>query len=242
MGSSFPVLYGLTRGNSSWRTAYPKNYAQSSFVPIPELNRTDADVTVLLLNNRVAHTGEVTDERFKASAQIGRIARLPQAWVSVRTLSGVGCTEQLQFCNGDRCTQIGSLYYFSTLSPPELGFNPIQRATFELLFTIVRDSRLDVIIQFIKDKILLAKQLVYGTFGISSVVEPNHWQTEMENLHNISMASIQANAVAHAPLVTLKSNQDSTSITSSSLKPMRRAKSSPTTREFGAQTTHHSAC
>lgn len=184
--------------NSSWRTSYPKNSSQSSFVPIPELNRTDADVTVLLLNNRVGYTGEVKDEWFRASAQISGIARLPQAWVSVRTLSGVACTEQIQFCNGDRCSRIGSFYDFSPMDPPDLGFNPAQKATFELLFSIAINSRFDVIIQFIKDELLLAKQLVYGTFGISSVVEPNHWQTEMENLHNISLASMQANAVAHA--------------------------------------------
>jgi hypothetical protein len=184
--------------NSSWRTSYPKNFSQSSFIPIPELNRTDADVTVLFLNNKVAYTGEVTDEWFRASAQIKGMARLPEAWYSIRTLSGVGCTEQLQFCNGERCSRIGSLYDFSAASAAELGLNPVQRATFDLMFKIAIDSRMEVIIQFIKDEILLAKQLVYGTFGISSAVEPNHWQTEMENLHNITMASMQANAVSHA--------------------------------------------
>lgn len=96
------------------RTSYAKNFTEGGFLPVAALNRTDADVTIFTLNNRVAYTGEVFDPLYRANRQaVGN--GLADAWVSNSTLTGLACTEQYQFCNPSlsdpsaRCTPMGSM-------------------------------------------------------------------------------------------------------------------------------------
>lgn len=197
MGSQSHICPPLTL-SSRIRSAYPQNSTESGFAPIPELSRTDADVTVLLLNNRVSYTGKVLDPWFQATLPIGG-NRLNEAWISNSTLTGVGCTEQYQFCNSNRCTPLSGGYDPRFLEAPrDLGFSPIQQATHRLLVYSVLSVRMNLILMFLRNEILLASTLVYGAFGISGPLPDTQWQTEMEGIHNISMTGLQRSVVAHA--------------------------------------------
>jgi hypothetical protein len=80
----------------------------SAFEPIPELNRTDADVTVWVLHNRVSYTDTVLDPWFKSTTNFS--LGTANLWRADMTLAVLGCTEQYQFCNTDqKCTKLGPL-------------------------------------------------------------------------------------------------------------------------------------
>jgi hypothetical protein len=87
---------------------------------IPDFNRTDADVTLVLLNNKVAYTGEVTDPWFRAPVRGKSGAGLNEAWFASNTLSGVACTEQWQFCNTDLCAPLSGINNHKKLRPKAL--------------------------------------------------------------------------------------------------------------------------
>lgn len=171
---------------------------ESDFLPIVELNRTDADVTLLLLNKKVGYTGQVNDPWFTATVQRTSGVGIPEVWFSNESYSGIGCTEQYQFCNGDTCTALDGLFTYSFQKPPEIGYNAAQAATYNLLIKFADYMRIDNVYKFLQNEILLANQVVYGSFGISTPLEDSQWITEMENLHNISLAGLQFCSVAHA--------------------------------------------
>lgn len=179
---------------------------ESGFFPISELNRTDADISLLILNNRVAYTGRVDDPFFRASRQEA-FNRLEGSWISNTTLTGVACTEQYQFCNpakkgdakGDQCTALGSLYDFDLIMPPpNLDLNPRQAATYMIMAKLIYSMRFNSFLMFLKNEILVATRLVYGSFGISTPLPDDQWQTEVANIHNLSLAGLQLNAIGHA--------------------------------------------
>lgn len=191
---------------SSVRTYYPKNLTESGFYPIAELNRTDADISLLVLNNRVAYTGRVDDPFFRATRQ-EEFNRLEDSWISNTTITGIACTEQYQFCNpaqkgdgkGDKCTALGSLYEFDQVTPPaSLALNPRQTATYVLLSKMIYSLRFNSFLMFLKNEILVATRLVYGSFGISTPLPDDQWQTEVANIHNLTLAGLQLTAIGHA--------------------------------------------
>jgi hypothetical protein len=149
----------------------------------------------MLLHNKVAYTGEVTDSWFRAS-QVGQTMGLQQVWFSSDILSGLACTEQWQFCNADRCTPLSGVNDYKN-STPDLGFNPQQAATYKIMRQYALQSGMIRIATFIPDEVLLAPQLVYGSLGISSPLPDKHWQKEVENFHNITLAAVQGGASAH---------------------------------------------
>ena len=71
---------------------------ESGFLLIAELNRTDADVTLLLLNKKVGYTGQVNDPWFTATVQWTSGVGILEVWFSNESYSGIGYTEQYQFC------------------------------------------------------------------------------------------------------------------------------------------------
>jgi hypothetical protein len=170
----------------------------SAFDPISELNRSDADVTLLFLTNRVAYTGEVKDPWFKATSQGNTSWGFENVYFPDETVSGIGCTEQFQFCNGEKCSPMNGFFALDPENPPDIEFNKLQSATYQLMLTYAGFMQLNNMLQFLRNEVLLASQLVYGSGLISSPVEATHWHSEMENLHNVSLAGMQAHAVYHA--------------------------------------------
>lgn len=188
----------------STRTSYAKNFLESGFFPVSSLNRTDADVTLLILNNRVAYTGEVMDPLYRANLQIGG-NRLADAWMSNSTLTGLACTEQYQFCNPSHsdasasCTEMASMYDFDIATPPSaLKLSSRQAAVYRILRSMIYFMRMNMVVEFLKNEILVASKLVYGSFGISTPLSDTQWHIEVANIHNTSLAGLQSNAIAHA--------------------------------------------
>lgn len=174
-------------------------------MPDPQFNRTDADVSILTLNNRVAYTGRVDDPFFEATLPAGG-NRLAEAWVSKKILTGLACTEQYQFCNPalsgeeeEACTSLSGMYEFDTLAAPaHLSLNARQQATYRLMRNLIYVMRFNSFLMFLKNEILVANKLVYGSFGISTALPNATWQTEVENIHNLSLAGYQMNTIQHA--------------------------------------------
>lgn len=187
------------------RTSYAKNFTEGGFFPVPALNRTDADVTIFTLNNRVAYTGEVMDPLYRANLQTGG-NRLAEAWMSNSTLTGIACTEQYQFCNPalpsdypNRCTPLSAMYDFNADTPPSaLQLTARQSAVYRILRSMIYFMRMNMVVTFLKNEILIANKLVYGSFGISTILPDNQWHIEVANIHNITLAGLQANAITHA--------------------------------------------
>jgi hypothetical protein len=110
----------------------------------------------------------------------------------------MGCVEQYQFCNHERCTPLCCLYAINEGAAQVLGFNSNQAAAFQLLLKTARNTRTELLLIFLGNEILFASEKLFGALWLSSALEDNQWQMEMENIHNISMALLQMGVVEHA--------------------------------------------
>jgi hypothetical protein len=81
-----------------------------------------------------------------------------------------------------------------------LGLNPKQAATIQLLVKVATWMRMSALLTFLGADILLAKERLHGGLWLSSALEDNQWQKEMENIHNASMAFLQQRITDHASL------------------------------------------
>jgi hypothetical protein len=155
-------------------------------------------VNIFLLSNLAAYTEEVHDPWFKAPVQGQTQWGVPGTWTSARTLSGLGCVEQYQYCNpvNSVCTELGGHFQLSRVNPPEfLGFNAQQTAMFKRMHLHNEGMTMKTFLDFLKHEVLLASQFIYGSFFLSGPLEDNWWQQEMWNMFNISMAGLQSFAL-----------------------------------------------
>lgn len=85
----------------------------SPWVPIPSLNRTDADVTIFLISfNNIEFVGANDDPIFSAHINSTSTLGIP-VWKPDQNFSAMACAEQNQFCNPNkpqgspsRCTKL----------------------------------------------------------------------------------------------------------------------------------------
>lgn len=88
----------------------------SSFSPIPQLQRTDADVTLVFLQNNVNYTARVDDMWFSATNRTPGSIGEDGLWVADDPISVMGCTEQHQFCKSDdECSDLSGWSVFPSL-------------------------------------------------------------------------------------------------------------------------------
>jgi hypothetical protein len=156
-------------------------------------------VNVLLLSNLATYTEEVNDPWFKAPVQGQTQWGVPGTWTSARTLSGLGCVEQYQYCNpvNSVCTKMAGHYQLSRDNPPDsLGFNAQQTAMFKKIHLHNEGMTTITSLYFLKNEMLLANQFIYGSFFLSGPLEDNWWRQEVWNMFNISMAGMQSFALS----------------------------------------------
>lgn len=168
----------------------------NTFIPIPALNRTDADITLLTLRNQAMYTSPVNDPFFKATKH--RSDYSASFYTSDLDLGMIGCTEQYQFCNGQRnCSKLDA-YQPSTRQTvvDSLGYNTAQQALVVTIHRTVYHARL-FSIMFMLENTLLANELLYGVAGVSTGLPDNQWHEEVRSIHNISLAAMQQSAVDH---------------------------------------------
>ena len=144
------------------------------------------------------YTYPVEDTWFKATTKVDVGLGVGNLYFPDQPMTAIGCKEEFQFCNGeDRCSPMASSNAFWT-GVPNVGYNKLQIATWELVKSSLSFMRLTLILQFLKNELLLANQLTYGGLSLSSGLQPDHWRNEMANIYNVSLAGMQAHLVLHA--------------------------------------------
>lgn len=167
---------------------------------IDGLSPSNADMSLLGMNNRVSYPSPVTDPFFLAPQEL----KIPSAnyslWTANRTFSWLGCTERYQICNGEKCSNVtGLLQLQSDLK--SLDFTPRQNAIAEIIYYALRYTKLYYQWFFSVQAQLLAQDKIFGQYSLSSSLPPNQWELEVQLMHNQSMALLQQKVVEHmAPL------------------------------------------
>jgi hypothetical protein len=175
---------------------------QSSFVPIAELNRTDADVTLAFLSFNGAYTSPVDDPWFFAKYDVEYYSVSPSGvtssllvYIRDRPVSTLGCTEQHQFCTGQNGSCTALLGSFQIQQDPRgvasLKLNGHQNITLDRMYQAMYASSMSLLVQILttRDMPLLARRSVSDIVGLA--VANNQWQLEMEYWFSIAMAHLQ---------------------------------------------------
>src|ERR1700753_2876266 len=96
----------------------PDLYGLRNFMPIPDLQLPNADISVLSITSRLSYSSQVLDPWFRATlsndstlidCNTGFVAVVTrdysESWYYPdRLVSFLGCTEQYQFCNNTSCS------------------------------------------------------------------------------------------------------------------------------------------
>lgn len=209
----------------------------TKFEPIPELNVSDSDITLLYLLNNARYISPVEDPWFRASnngtRDLSGADRTPNPpyFMSDKAASTLACTEQYQFCSDPlTCSPLGGLNDNSTNPYLGLDLNESQKALFNLLVFCARSITITNAVDIIGSQILRANEMVWGGSGDlrSSVLPPNQWQEEILNFSYTMLAAVQGLMVGFAappnfPVYTLEGRVMS-----------HKYLDPPTTREEGA--------
>jgi hypothetical protein len=171
----------------------------SSILPRPELAIESGDLTLLMLSNQAQYLGPVEDAWFAATTtQDQRGLGLDPApdssvYLPNKLISTMGCVEQYQYCNQDRCTSPDGYYTVDPSQDNGLHLNSKQRAVFRVLLNAAWAMKIKFLSQLMGAECLLAQQFVQDNSGGlgSAPVYSDQWQREVENMHNISLAVLQ---------------------------------------------------
>lgn len=112
--------------------------AESGWIPVPALNRSDADVSLFVLAGKsVSYVAPVTDPFFNATAEFPLIPTAGgnlTVYVSSQYLNALACADQIQYRNPvtNRCTLPTSTFH-TTDATKDLNFNDRQVETAALL-------------------------------------------------------------------------------------------------------------
>jgi hypothetical protein len=143
------------------------NGLSSSFVPIPALNRTDADVQLLALYNYAVYTSLVTDPWFEATRNVSnRVAGLNSnhgfAFLPNNPMGILGLTEQHQFCtsvgSNETCTLLTGIYSLKHSGQKYLTFSDAQNATALLIWSAITYSNIVDTVLSVGARVLAADQ------------------------------------------------------------------------------------
>ncbi|KAL5419400.1 hypothetical protein PMIN03_000589 [Paraphaeosphaeria minitans] len=204
-----PFLFCLTSnalkyGDSSYdiksSTSFVKyngSYAPI-FNPIPELDIQDADVTLIGLVSRITYPEAIQDPWFTATNHSNGTnnAYSANGWTATHPRSFLGCRQRYQLCTADRsyCSPYTGVYGIPRDDKDLENLNPTQRAVFQLMWKIIWFTQLNFQLIFIGRENLIANDYLWdgGTqFGLSAALPPNHWQSEVSNFFNVSLAALQ---------------------------------------------------
>jgi hypothetical protein len=168
-------------------------FAIFGWQPIPDLKRTDADISVFFLNqNGIIYPTPVDDPFFSAH----RIAKTQaenhiDTYYSTDNLTSVlGCTDQFQFQdpNQNVTTQLtGSLSAYRQVY--NIGLNKEQTAAATRLSLLSYDASLFRSVAGISTASLKAQDATYGL--LSDGLPDNQWQIEAMGWFETSLATIQ---------------------------------------------------
>ncbi|KAK4697740.1 hypothetical protein P7C71_g386, partial [Lecanoromycetidae sp. Uapishka_2] len=174
----------------------------SGWLPVPALNRTDADVSILFLTqNSVSYTSPVADPFFSANIVINDTVDgvTDTTYEADLYVSALACTDQYQYCNPNngRCTSLTA----SNLLLPELGsldLNAAQLATYARFVYMLNFQGLYSTVVSRGASALLASRGLEQATNTHSALPNNQWQLEVSSWFATSLAKLQQQTVNYA--------------------------------------------
>ncbi|CAK4034500.1 Hypothetical predicted protein [Lecanosticta acicola] len=172
----------------------------TSFIPIPELNRTDAEVVLLFLANKAFYTSPVADPWFDARVPIGLNISVGKGYdfdmYSPRqSVAVLGCTDKTEICNplidgGLNCTAIPAHLFTDNLDVLNQQLN-LTSQQFSILkrFSDPLTNSIDTSFAENGDGGLLAGDLTDNY--ISAGLPDNQWILELQNWFVIFLTMVQ---------------------------------------------------
>lgn len=202
----------INRAHESWPHNGSLLTTYSSFVPIAELQRLDADVFLIFLSvNAITFAAETNDPWFRATEMVGyKVADTDEAsgripvYYPEEPASPMACALQDQICDlslpeGSRCTPLGAsqdtqdaflaLYQNSS----EAGWNLASWA-YQAWFGL--SEPIKEVIYTLGSECITARNSLYG--NMQGPLPDNQWQLEVQHWHQTSLALMQASFVETA--------------------------------------------
>ena len=186
--------------------------ASRGFTPIPEIARTDADVTLFFLSsNQVTSPVPINDPWYAAHQTVPGYRLNFNGWGNLsvgayfadETASVLGCAKQYQIClpststsTSKRCSRMGGkqelAYLLASLSP-----TPPQRARITwAIMAALTGNELDGFVQTLGAASLSSKYSLVS--GVQGPLPDDQWQRDVEHWHAASLVAMQGSAVDSA--------------------------------------------
>ncbi|KAH3944986.1 hypothetical protein HBI56_057610 [Parastagonospora nodorum] len=175
---------------------------QPSWIPIPELNRTDADIELLFLRqvNGMQYAEPVTDPWFESTVPItSEYMDQPGQYKNVTVfgseypINAVGCARQFQWCDtstgsNPTCTELTGLQPAITQSR-KIFKSTKQRVTLERLIYILNwGMGFEAIVGAMAGNVLLMNK--YGNYRTASP-RPDQWIQELSHMFGTLLTNWQ---------------------------------------------------
>lgn len=174
----------------------------SNFTPIKELAQPDADITLIFLSaNGILFTDPVNDEWYAAHQASNETAQIIwdtgsfPYYLSDKPASVLGCKEQYQRCDPtvvpkQGCSPLGGAVPLEFVYQAPKGRRDMSVYWGLLLYTLQN------VIENLQSSSLTARFSLNQ--GLQARLPANQWQREVENWHNIVLASFQGLAIESA--------------------------------------------
>ena len=177
----------------------PTSQEEGSWIPIPALNRTDADVSLfLLMPNSIIYNDPTFDPLFQAttprSIAAGTNGENITYYEPDRQVNVLSCMDQFQFCNPTKetCTPLIAFSAISeqVLVDPQLGLNAAQLNTANHIGLAIPGQLAFDIVDPRGPNSLIASESVVDNRNFAAL-PPTQWMREVDNWFGVSMAKLQ---------------------------------------------------
>jgi hypothetical protein len=113
-------------------------------------------------------------------------------------------------CNGARCTELNTLAKLDKNIWSLLKLNPIQTATYALIWKLMAITRMQYIISNMQDTMLLARDHSLGESMLSTQLPNTQWQLEAQLVFNMSLSLMAIVSRFHANMPDIQITQNKT--------------------------------
>lgn len=178
----------------SYRFAALKRSKSTNFVPVQELHRDDADITLVFLQNNADFANPVEDIWYHATVPATDDSGFDSyVYRAVQPVTVMGCIEQHQLCDPSlpADVQCSALTGWSALRDSHIYSGP-RASIAQALYNAISNSLLRDIFFGLGTDALLASESIHGASSLFTAPLPsNQWQLEVESWHAQAMAHIQ---------------------------------------------------
>jgi len=172
------------------------------FIPVPELRRKDADLSLFFLAfNNIAYPAPVDDLFFTSHRWENTSITGKGLYYGDKIASVMGCIDQHQICNpngqnGPRCTALDASGVTHLHEPDRLGFSDLQSNISFIIESLILNTDLARSTGGHGAGSLVAQRTVYD--GVNVPLPSNQWHIEVGNWFNIALAGLQHAVVQYA--------------------------------------------